>query len=147
MEDSNGILKSLSFTTLPATSANPTLDRRARIIARLEEQKILLADPNYTRTVRSWVKKDGERTPVEKQQRVLPSWRLAANGSYLFFVRIGQRPLEFDKGKSAIAVPSLDKLPPVIDALIAAVRNGELDEQLAQASKLATVGSSKRRAA
>ena len=62
------ILKSLTFTTLPATGANPTLDRRTRIIARLEEQKLLLADPNYTRTVRSWVKKDGERTPIEKQQ-------------------------------------------------------------------------------
>ena len=141
------ILKSLTFTTLPATGANPTLDRRTRIIARLEEQKLLLADPNYTRTVRSWVKKDGERTPIEKQQRVLPSWRLAANGSYLFFVRVGQKPLEFDKGKSAIALPSLDKLPPVIDALITAVRNGELDEQLAQASKAAIVGHSKRRAA
>jgi hypothetical protein len=141
------ILKSLNFTVLPTNTANPTLDRRARIIARLEEQKLLLADPNYRRTVRSWVKKDGENTPVEKQQRVLPSWRLAANGSYLFFVRVGQKPLEFDKGKSAIAVPSLDKLPPIIDALISAVRGGELDEQLAQASKLAVVGTSKRRAA
>jgi len=55
--------------------------------------------------------------------------------------------LEFDKGKAAIAVPSLDKLPPVIDALISAVRGGELDEQLAQASKAAVVGGSKRRAA
>jgi len=141
------ILKSLTFTTLPATSANPTLDRRARIIARLEEQKFLLDDSNYRRTVRSWIKKDGERTPVEKQQRVLHWWRLAANGSYLFFIRVGQRPLEFDKGKSAIAVPSLDKLPPIIDALISAARAGELDDQLAQASKLATVGTSKRKAA
>jgi hypothetical protein len=37
---------------------------------------------------------------------------------------------EFEKGKTAIAVPSLDQLPTVIDALIAAVRNGELDEVL-----------------
>jgi hypothetical protein len=141
------ILKSLTLTTLPATGANPALDRRARIIARLEEQKSLLADPNYKRTVHSWVKQNGERTQVEKQQRVIPSWRLAANGSYLFFIRVGQRALEFDKGKSAIAVPSLDKLPAVIDALISAVRSGELDEQLVQASKQVTVGNSKRRAA
>jgi len=31
-------------------------------------------------------------------------------------------------------VSSLDKLPSVIDALIAAVRNGELDQQFAEAS-------------
>jgi hypothetical protein len=147
MEDTMAILKSLTLTALPATGANPTLDRRARVIARLEEQKSLLTDPNYTRTARSWVKQNGERTQVEKQQRVLPSWRLAANGSYLFFIRVGQRALEFDKGKSAIAVPSLDKMPAVIDALISAVRSGELDEQLAQASRQATVRNSKRRAA
>jgi hypothetical protein len=31
-------------------------------------------------------------------------------------------------------VPSLDKLPSVIDTVITAVRNGELDQQLAEAS-------------
>jgi hypothetical protein len=37
---------------------------------------------------------------------------------------------EFVKGKATIAVLSLDQMPTVIDALIAAVRNGELDEVL-----------------
>ena len=141
------ILKSLTFAALPATGANPTLDRRARIIARLEDQKALLADSNYTRTVRTWTKKDGQRVQIESQQRVSPSWRLAANGSYVFFVRVGQKALEFEKGKAALAVASLDKMPAAIDALIAAVRAGELDDQLAQASKAVTVGGSKRRAA
>ena len=50
------------------------------------------------------------------------------------------------QGKPAIAVPSLDKLPSVIDTLITAVRNGELDQQLAQASKLATARKPKRAA-
>ena len=44
-------LKSLTFTTLPKIGANPVLDRRANIVARLEEQKLLLNDPTYTRTV------------------------------------------------------------------------------------------------
>jgi hypothetical protein len=65
------------------------------MIARLEEQKILLNDPNYIRTVRAW-------------------------------------------GKNAIAVPSLDKIPFIINILITAVRNGELDDQLAPAKKPAT---------
>ena len=132
------ILKSLTFTTVPKLSANPTLDRRAKVIERLEEQKLLLADPAYKRTVRSSVKKDGERTIVEKHQRVLPWWRAVQNGTYAFFIRSGLKPIEFDKGKTAIAVASVDKLPAVIDTVITAVRNGELDEQLAQAAKLAT---------
>lgn len=53
----------------------------------------------------------------------------------MFFVRVGPKVIEFEKGKSAIAVPSIDKLPEVIDTVVAAVRNGELDEQLAQEIK------------
>jgi hypothetical protein len=34
-----------------------------------------------------------------------------------------------------IAVPSLDRVPLVIDILITAVRNGELDDLLAQTKK------------
>ena len=136
------VLKSLTFTSLPAIGANPILDRRAKVIARLEEQKLLLKDPNYTRTVRTWVKKDGERVMVEKQQRVPMWWRQHPNGTYALFVRSGLKPIEFEKGKAAIAVPSLDKLPTVIDTLITAVRNGELDEQLVLTGK-----PSKRRAA
>jgi len=129
------VLKSLTFTTLPKIGANPTLDRRTNMIARLEEQKLLLNDPNYIRTSRTWVKKNGELTPIDRQQRVLPWWRVNANGSYVFFVRLGSKPIEFEKGKNAIAVPSLDKVALVIDILITAVRNGELDQQLAQAKK------------
>ena len=57
------------------------------------------------------------------------------DGSYVLFVRSGSKAIEFEKGKNAIAVPSLDKIPGVIDILITAVRNGELDDQLAQAKK------------
>jgi hypothetical protein len=132
-------LRSLTFATIPKIGANPTLDRRTKIIARLEEQKLLLKDPSYTRTVRTWVKKDGQLMPVEKLQRILPWWRLNANGSYVFFVPSGSKPIEFEKDKNAIAVPSLDKMPLIIDILITAVRNGELDKQLAQTKKPATV--------
>ena len=46
-------LKSLTFTTLPTQGANPILDRRAKVIARLEEQKLILKDPNYTEQIGS----------------------------------------------------------------------------------------------
>jgi hypothetical protein len=130
-----GALRSLTLTTIPKIGANPTLDRRSNIIARLEEQKLLLNDPKYVRTVRTWVRKDGEFRPLDRQQRVLPWWRVNTDGSYVFFVRWGGKPIEFEKGKNGIAIGSLDKLPLVIDILITAVRNGELDDQLAQAKK------------
>jgi hypothetical protein len=132
-------LSSLTFTTVPKIGANPTLDRRANIIARLEEQKLLLNDPSYIRTMRTWVKKDGQLAPVDKHQRVLPWWRVNENGSYVFFVRVGSKLIEFEKGKNAVAVPSLEKMPLIINILIAAVRNGELDQQLAQTKKPAVL--------
>jgi hypothetical protein len=135
MEDKMAVLKSLTFTTMPTPGGNPMLDRRARVIARFEEQKLILNDPNYIRTVRTWVRKDGERVMVEKHQRVAPWWRQHSNGSYALFVRSGLKPIEFEKGKTAIAVPSLDKLASVIDMLITAIRAGELDQQLARTSK------------
>ena len=127
------VLKSLTFAVLPKLEANPVQDRRTKTIARLEEQKLLFNDPNFTRTVRTSVKgDDGVRTSVEKQQRVSPWWIQLADSSCLFTIRSGWKPIEFDKGKSAIVVLSHDKLPAIIDTLIVAVRNGELDEHLAQ---------------
>lgn len=131
-------LKSLHIVPLPSSSNNPTLDRRTRMVAHLEEQKPLLKDPSYQRLIKSWAKnEEGRKALVETKQRVLPWWSAQPNGSYVLFIRSGWKPIEFEKGKAAIAVQSLEKLPLVIDTLIAAVRNGELDEQLAQASKQA----------
>jgi hypothetical protein len=75
MEDEMAALKSLTFTTLPP-SADPTLDRRATTIARLEEQKLLQKDPNYTRTVRTWVRKGGEKSITKTASGISPWWRL-----------------------------------------------------------------------
>ena len=67
-------LKSLTLTGLPQIQADPVMDRRSRTIVHLEEQKRLLQDPSYTRIVKVWIERDGERQQVEKKQRVFP-WR------------------------------------------------------------------------
>jgi hypothetical protein len=64
-----------SLTTLPQIQADPVMGRRNRTIAHLEEQKRLLQDPSYARTVKVWIEKDGERQQVEKKQRIFPWWR------------------------------------------------------------------------
>jgi uncharacterized protein DUF6641 len=87
------------------------------MIARLEEQKLLLNDPNYIRTTRTWVKTNGKLAPIDRHHRVLPWWRVTPDGSYVFFVRFGLKPIEFEKSKNAIAVSSLDKIPLVIDCM------------------------------
>ncbi len=126
--------KTLNFVQLPKLVADPITDRRNRVIAQLEEQKLLLKDPGYMRPVRSWVKdEEGRKSVIEKKQRVLPCWRKQPDGSYVFFVRSGWKPIEFEKGKAGISAPSIDALPAIIDALIVAVGRGEFDQQLAEA--------------
>ena len=140
------VLKSLSFTALPKSANDPVQMRRAKFVARLEEQKQLLKDPNHVRTVQRWTKVDGERQATTKQQAVRPWWKIDASGQVVMSIKFGAKPVEFEKGKAGIVVPSKDKLPAVIDTLIAAVRAGELDELFNQAAKTGSIGKSRKAA-
>jgi hypothetical protein len=133
---SSPILKSFTFVTQPKPSSDPLIVKRERMIGRLEDQKKLLADPTFVRTVKRWERKEnGEKVLIEKPLRTSKWWQPDQNGTCLLTVRVASKRIEFEKGKAAIVVPSIDKLPLVIDTLIKAVRAGELDEQLNQSGK------------
>jgi hypothetical protein len=140
------VLKSLSFTTLPKSGNDPVQARRAKFVARLEEQKLLLKDPNHVRTVQRWTKVNGERQATTKQQAVRPWWKTDPSGQIVMSVKFAAKPIEFEKGKAGIVVGSKEKLPAVIDALIAAVRAGELDDHFSQAAKTGTIGKARKAA-
>jgi hypothetical protein len=140
------VLKSLSFTALPKAANDPIQLRRVKFVAKLEEQKLLLKEPNHVRTVQRWTKVDGERQATTKQQAVRPWWKTDAAGQVVMSVKFGAKPIEFEKGKAGIVVPSKDKLPAVIDTLISAVRAGELDDLFSQAAKTGTIGKAKKAA-
>lgn len=125
-------LKSLNFTAVPKGGGNPVLVRRAKLIARLEDQVALAKDPSYAPTMQRRVKgEDGTKRLVDIPRNVRPWWRSDVTGAVVLTVRYGFKPIEFEKGKAGIAVPSKDKLVGVIQTMIAAVRAGELDEVLA----------------
>lgn len=124
-------LKSLSLTALPRSVHDPVLARRNRLIERLVDQARLLKDPNHTRMVPRWSIVEGQRTRVEKAEPVKPWWRQDPDGKLYMCVKSGNRALEFEKGKAAVVVPSKEKLPGVINALIEAAKAGELDGMLA----------------
>ena len=133
---SSPILKSFTFVPQPKPNSDPLIIKRERMVSRLEDQKKLLADPTFVRRVKRWERKEnGEKVLIEKPLRTSRWWQPDQNGAYLLTVKVGSKRIEFEKGKAAIVVPSIDKLPTVIDTLIKAVRAGELDEQLNQSSK------------
>ena len=139
------VLKSLTFTAVPVRSHDPVAVRRAKLVSRLEEQRLLLQNPSYVRTVQRWAGKGHERRQVEKQQRVRPWWRTDSAGNLVMSVFYGAKPIEFEKGKAGIAVASRDKLPALVDALVGAAKAGELDELMARMGK--PVGAPKSRKA
>jgi hypothetical protein len=102
--------------------------------------KLLLKDPNHVRTVQRWTKVDGQR------QAVRPWWKTDPAGQVVMSIKFGAKPIEFEKGKAGIVVPSKNKLPVVIDTLISAVRAGELDELFSQAAKTGTIGKTRKAA-
>ena len=126
-------LKSLTFIPAPPkTPHNPTFFRRERLLQRLQEQlqeQLQLAkDASYAPVVKRWKKgEDGVKRPVDHIRRLKPWWRVDERGFVVLTVRYGFKPLEFEKGKAAIAVGTLDRLEGVLTTLIAATRNGELD--------------------
>ena len=125
-------LKSLTFCLNPQlTTSDPRIVRRQRLIERLEEQKNLSRDPDYSVVIRRVAKdQSGNRTVMEKNRRIRPWWRIDENGMVVLTVRSGFKILELEKGKSGVVVGTIDKMEGVIDTLIQAIRGGELDHLL-----------------
>lgn len=129
------LLKSLTFCAAAADEKDPILGRRLKLIARLEEQKRLAADPAYAVTIKRTRKgPDGERSVIELTRKVRPWWKRNATGQLVLTVRNGLKPIEFEKGKAGIVVEKDDKLPSVVDTLIKVVGSGELDQYLTEAT-------------
>jgi hypothetical protein len=65
---------------------------------------------------------------VVRKQRVKPGWKTDSSGQIVMSIKLGAKPIEFEKGQAGVGVPSKDKLPAIIDTLIAAFRARELDD-------------------
>jgi hypothetical protein len=141
-------LKSLTFAALPRLSAaDPVIQRRNKLIVRLQQQIALVQDPQFTLTRSKWISNDqGVKELRELRKRVRAWWRTDPTGAVVLTVRYGAKPIEFSKGLAAIAVGKKEKLIPTIETVIAAVEAGELDAVLGQMSKSAVMTKGKRAA-
>jgi hypothetical protein len=81
------VLKSLSFTSLPKSGNDPVHMRRAKFVARLEEQKLLLKDPNHVRTVQRWTKVNGNDRPPPSSRPSDPWWKTDPSGQVVMSIK------------------------------------------------------------
>jgi hypothetical protein len=131
MELTMSTLKTLNFVAAPKRNNDPIIQRRIKLIAQLRQQRALAEDASHVVTIQRWRKaEDGNKRLVERQKRVKAWWQVDATNQYVLVVRYGARILEFDQGKSAIAVGDKSNLVSVIDVVIAAVANGEMDKAI-----------------
>lgn len=125
-------LKGLHFVAVPKTAASdPKLARRLKFLAQLEQQHELAKDESYVVRRQRWRKQeDGSKQLVEHAKRVKRWWRTDASGNCYLILRYGNKVIAPSPDKGAIAVGSRDKLADIIEAVIAAARDGELDSAI-----------------
>jgi hypothetical protein len=135
------ILNTLKLTAARKTRALPELvKRRNKLLMKLGEQRLLAEALNegrhYSPTrYRSFADADtGARIIKEVPVRIKPWFWTGEKGEVLLAISYGSKQLELLKGKTAIDVGEQANLIAVLDTVIAATRNGELDAQIENAS-------------
>jgi hypothetical protein len=135
------ILNTLKLTAARKTRALPAVvKRRNKLLNKLDEQRMLAAalaaGEHYAPTrYRSFKDADtGARISKQVPVRIKPWFWTGEKGETLLAVTYGSKQIELVKGKTAIEVGDAANLCAVLETVIAAVRNGELDTQIESAS-------------
>lgn len=134
-------LSKLSFKTVERTTQqrDPVQDRRAKILAAIDEQKLVWAaeikGEQHVVEKPKWMKNEqGEKVLVKVQRQVRP-WFFAQDAGWYVQCRYGARVLLVDGKNNAVFVKQLADVGPVLDAIGAAAQAGELDAVMAQATQ------------
>jgi hypothetical protein len=135
------ILNTLKLTAARKTRALPdVVKRRNKLLIKLGEQRQLAAaleqGEHYSPTrYRAFKDADtGARIVKQVPVRIKPWFWTGEKGECLLAVTYGSKQIELIKGKTAIEVGEQKNLCSVLDTVIDAVKNGELDTQIESAS-------------
>jgi len=127
------MLKKLKFVQYkPNTPNNPQLDRRRKLLDKIDEQIMLAQDSDFRPTRLKLTTDDaGNRVRVEVPKRVRRWWSIAADGKVQLTIRYGSRPVEFQKGKCAIELNTEAEVLGTLETVRRSVEASEFDELLA----------------
>jgi hypothetical protein len=130
----------LNFKTVTKSNTrDPVIARREKLVAGLQEQKLVYAAALEGKDHRverhKWMNNEvGERVSVQTYRRVRP-WFFEQDGGWYVQCRYGARVIAADGTNNAVFVKSLKEVEPVLDAFITAASAGELDTAIAQATQ------------
>ncbi len=119
---------------------DPVANRRAKLIQKLQDQLRLVqarqAGQKFTATRLKTITDEstGETKTVEVAKRVREWFWMNEAGKYNMHIKYGQNVLYLNKTATAVEVASMDELASVINTLITATGDGELDKAIEAAS-------------
>ena len=134
---STSILNTLKLTAARKSRALPdVVKRRNKLLHKLTEQRELAIAfaqgqhyaPKRLRSMRD--EQTGARVVKEVSVRIKPWFWTGEKGETLMAINYGSKQIELLKGKTAIDVGDTANLVTVLDTVISAVKNGELDVQI-----------------
>ena len=129
-------LNTLTFTNALEAKPSPLERKRASLVRNLKDQLTLLNNPNLVKSRTKRVESNGQKEIVELSIPVRPWWRETIDGKLTFFLKSGLKRVQFEKGQTAILVPSKAALPELINGLIKAVEQGELDNLIVDKTEM-----------
>lgn len=129
-------LNTLTFTNALEAKPSPLQRKRASLVRNLKDQLTLLNNPNLVKSRIKRVETNGQKEVVELRIPVRPWWRETIDGKLTFFLKSGLKRIEFEKGQTAILVPNKEALPGLINGLIKAVEQGELDNLIVDKTEM-----------
>jgi len=119
-------LSKFTFKTLAkAQPVDPIQRRRDKIMAAVEQQKLVLAAAIKGETFTIPAKAEG------KAAKAVRPWFVAQDNGYYVQCRYGARPLLLNATNNAVFVNKLDEVAAVLAAFAAAAQAGELDKAMA----------------
>ncbi|MDC3278935.1 hypothetical protein OAU68_01425 [Litorivicinus sp.] len=126
------VLTKLNLVAYERESArDPKIQRRKKLIAKIDEQIQLATDPDFQPMKTKWIKDEyGSDQKVTVPKRVKRWWNENLDGSVVLTIRYGSKPLEFAKGKAGIALENDGAVVPALEQIKSGVAAGDLDPLL-----------------
>lgn len=134
-------LSKLSFKSVErvGTAKDPVQERRNKLVAALDEQKLVLAaklkGTDYVVEQKTHTTNEAGERVQQTRQRTIRAWFFEQDGGWYAQCRYGARVLLVDGKNNAAFVSKLEQVGAVLDAFRAAAQEGELDAAIARAAE------------
>lgn len=124
------VIKSLKFVELKPAAPRSVLNRRRKLIEKIDEQLLLIGGSDHNR------RKEDAQKPRAGAKRTRRWWHETWDGKAILMIHYCGRPLEFVENKAAVECDNLAQLGPTLKMIRQAVADGELDDLLAPQRRL-----------